>query len=143
MRFETTMSQFGNNTGIEVPPEVLEALGGGKRPALHVVVNGFAYRSTVGVVGARSLVSFSADRRAETGIAGGDPITVDVELDTSPRTVEVPADLAAAMDAAGVRPAFDVLSPSARKAHVTSVEAAKTAATRTRRIDAIVAKVSA
>ncbi|MGP3534386.1 hypothetical protein ACTU3I_06280 [Microbacterium sp. RD1] len=33
MRFETTLHQTGNNTGIEVPPDVLEALGGGKRPA--------------------------------------------------------------------------------------------------------------
>ena len=49
-RFETTMSQFGNNTGIEVPPAVLEALGGGKRPAVVVSVNGYEYRSTVGVM---------------------------------------------------------------------------------------------
>jgi len=36
MRFSTTLTQMGNNTGIEVPAEVLEALGVGKRPAVVV-----------------------------------------------------------------------------------------------------------
>jgi hypothetical protein len=142
MRFETTMSQVGNNTGIEVPPEVIEALGGGKRPPVVVVVNGYEYRNTVAVMGGRFMISFSSDKRAATGIAGGDPIVVDLELDTAPRTVEVPADLAAALEDAGARAAFDALSPSARKAHVTAVEGAKAAETRQRRIDGIVAKLA-
>jgi len=142
MRFETVMSQLGNNTGIEVPSEVIEALGGGKRPAVAISVNGYAYRSTVGVMGGRSLVPFSSDKRRESGIGGGDAITVDIELDTAPRTVEVPADLAAALDDAGASDAFAALSPSARKAHVTSVEGAKAAETRARRIEAVVAKLA-
>ena len=72
MRFETTLSQLGNNTGIEISPEQIEELGGGKRPAVNVAVNGFAYASTVGVMGGRFLIPFSADKRAATGIAGGD-----------------------------------------------------------------------
>ncbi|QIG41204.1 DUF1905 domain-containing protein [Microbacterium sp. 4R-513] len=136
------MSQLGNNTGIEVPAEIIEALGGGKRPAVKVSVNGFEYESTVGVMGGRSLIPFSAERRAASGIKGGDPITVDVELDTAPRGVDVPDDLAAALAAAGVREAFDALAPSHRKAHVTSVESAKAPETRTRRIDAVVAKLA-
>lgn len=139
MRFTTTMSLFGTNTGIEVPAEVIEALGGGRRPAVVVRVNGFEYRSTVGVMGGRSLIPFAADKRAATGIAGGDPIEVDVELDVAPRTVEVPDDLAAALDGAGVTAAFDALAPSRRKAHVTAVLDAKAAATRQRRIESIVA----
>lgn len=136
------MSQMGNNTGIEVPPEVLEALGGGKRPAVTVSVNGFEYASTVGVMGGRSLIPFSSDKRAASGIKGGDPITVDVELDTAPRSVEVPEDLAAALAAGGVRERFDALAPSHRKAHVTSVESAKAPETRARRVDAVVAKLA-
>ena len=142
MRFETTMSQVGNNTGIEVPPDVIEALGGGKRPPVVVVVNGYEYRNTVAVMGGRFMISFSSDKRAATGIAGGDPIVVDLELDTAPRTVEVPADLASALEATGARAAFDALSPSARKAHVTAVEGAKAAETRQRRIDGIAAKLA-
>jgi hypothetical protein len=141
MRFETVMFQQGNNTGIEVPPEVVEGLGAGKRPAVTVTVNGFEYRSTVAVMGGRYLIPFSSDKRAASGIAGGDALTVDLELDTAPRTVDVPEDLASALADAGARAAFDALAPSARKAHVTSVEGAKAAETRARRIAAIVSKL--
>nr|WP_307327543.1 YdeI/OmpD-associated family protein [Microbacterium sp. SORGH_AS_1204] len=142
MRFDTTLSQMGNNTGIEVPPEVIDQLGGGKRAAVVVDVNGYVYASTVGVMGGRFLIPFSSDKRAATGLSGGDAITVTLTLDTAPRTVEVPDDLAAALAEAGVRASFDTLSPSARKAHVTSVESAKAADTRARRIAAVVDKVS-
>jgi hypothetical protein len=141
MRFETTLHLVGNNTGIEVPPEVVDELGGGKRAAVHVVVGDFAYRSTIGVMGGRFLIPFSADKRAATGLSGGETITVDLTLDTAPRTVELPGDLAAALEAGGARAAFDALSPSARKAHVTNVEGAKAPETRARRIEAIVAKL--
>jgi hypothetical protein len=143
MRFETRMSLVGNNTGIEVPPEVIDALGAGRKPAVLVNVNGYEYRSTVAVMGGRYMISFSSDKRAATGIGGGDPIVVDLEVDTAPRTVDVPDDLATALEAApGARAAFDALSPSARKAHVTAVEGAKAAETRERRIDGIVAKLA-
>jgi hypothetical protein len=142
MRFETTMSQFGNNTGIEVPAEVIEELGGGRRPALVVTVDGFTYRSTVGVMAGKHLIPFSADKRRESGIGGGDAITVDVELDTAPRTVETPEDLAQELASAGLRPAFDALSPSAQKAHVTAVTGAKAPETRQRRIERVVASLS-
>lgn len=108
-----------------------------------VTVNGFTYRSTVAVMGGRNLISFSSDKRAATGLAGGDAIEVTLELDTEPRTVEVPPELAAALDAAGVRAALDALAPSKKKAHVVAVEGAKAAETRERRITAIVAGLSA
>ncbi|GAA1516969.1 hypothetical protein GCM10009761_19340 [Agromyces terreus] len=142
MRFESTMAQMGNNTGIEVPEQVIEALGAGRKPPVVVTVNGFEYRSTVAVMGGRYLIAFSSDKRAATGIRGGDAIVVDLEVDTQPRTVEVPADLAEALADAGARAAFDKLAPSARKAHVTNVESAKAPETRQRRITAIVAKLA-
>jgi uncharacterized protein YdeI (YjbR/CyaY-like superfamily) len=92
----------------------------------------------------RYLIPFSSDKRAATGIQGGDHIVVDLEVDTAPRTVEVPDDLAAAIDATpGARDAWDRLAPSHRKAHVTAVEGAKTDETRQRRIAAAVAKLTA
>ncbi|PPF76688.1 hypothetical protein C5E07_07175 [Pseudoclavibacter sp. RFBJ3] len=142
MEFTTTMSLMGRNTGIEVPVEVIERLGAGKKPAVVVTVNGYTYRSTVAVMGGRFLISFSAEKRKETGIQGGDPITVVIELDTEPRTTEVPADLAEALDDAGALARFDALSPSARKAHITKVESAKADATRERRIAAVVASLA-
>lgn len=142
MRFETTLLQMGNNTGIEVPPEVVEGLGGGKRAAVTVDVNGYVYSSTMAVMGGRQLIPFSADKRKATGLAGGDAITVELTLDTTERTVEIPDDLAAALAEAGVRAAFDALAPSTRKAHAGSVAEAKAPETRARRIGKIVAALT-
>ena len=143
MRFETTLLLVGNNTGIDVPEVVLDELGGGKRPLVNVTVNdGYSYRSAVAPMGGRYLIAFSSDKRAATGLKGGETITVDLTLDTEPRTVEVPDDLAAALSAAGLREAFDRISPSQQKAHVTSVEGAKAAETRARRVAAVVQKLS-
>lgn len=139
--FQTTLSQMGNNTGIEVPPALIDELGAGKRPAVTVDVNGYVYPSTVAVMGGRFLIAFSSDKRAATGLAGGDAISVTLTLDTAPRTVEVPADLAAALTGAGATAAFEKLSPSAKKAHVTAVEGAKAPETRARRVASIVAKL--
>jgi len=137
------MAQTGNNTGIEVPPEVVEALGAGRKPPVVVTVNGYEYRSTVAVMGGRFLIPFSSDKRAATGIGGGDAITVELEVDTAPRTVELPDDFAAALDAVpGAREAYERLAPSHKKAHVTAIEEAKAADTRRRRIDAAVAKLA-
>lgn len=136
------MHAVGRNTGIPVPPEVLDALGGGKRPAVSVVVNGFSYLSTVGSMNGQSLIPFSSDKRTASGIGAGDALVVDLELDTAPRTVVVPADLAQALEAAGLTAAFESLSPSARKAHVTSVEGAKAEATRLRRVEKVVGDLS-
>lgn len=138
LKFSTTMFQDGNNTGIEVPAEVIDKLGAGKRPPVVVEVNGYGYRSTVAPMGGKYLIPFSAQRRTESGIGGGDAIEVTLTLDTAPRTVEVPADLAAALKAADVIAAWDGLAPSKRKAHVAGVEGAKAAETRARRIAAVI-----
>ena len=135
------MFQDGNNTGIEVPADVVEALGAGKRPPVVVNVNGFEYRSTVAPMGGRYLLPFSAARRNESGIKGGDAIDVELTLDTAPRTVDVPDDLRAALDALPAAAGWEKLSNSNRKAQVESVQGAKAAETRARRIAAIVAKL--
>ncbi|QHC56431.1 YdeI/OmpD-associated family protein [Rathayibacter tanaceti] len=142
MQFTTTLFAIGSNTGIEVPPEVLEALGGGKRPAVAVTVNGYRFTSTVGAREGRALIPFSADKRRETGLAGGDAIEVELELDATPRLVVVPDDLASALAEAGAVERFAALSPSARKAHVGAVEGAKAAETRARRVASVVAALS-
>ena len=143
MRFETELLLTGErNTGIEVPAELVEALGAGKRPPVVVTVNGFEYRSTIAPMGGKFLIPFSSDKREATGLGGGDAIVVDVELDTAPRTVEPPDDFAAALDAAGARDAWERLAPSHKKAHVTAIEQAKAAETRQRRIDKAVAQIA-
>ena len=136
MRFRTTILQSGRTaTGIPVPEEVMEALASGKRPPVKVTVNGYRYRSTVASVGGVPMISLSAEHRAGAGVAGGDEVEVDLELDTAPRAVDVPADLAAALDAEpAARSTFDGLSYSNKSWHVLQVEGAKTEETRQRRI---------
>jgi hypothetical protein len=136
MRFRTTVLQGGKTaTGIEVPAKVVEALGSGKRPAVKVTINGYTYRSTVAVMGGVYMVGVSAEHREGAGVRGGDKVDVDIELDTAPRTVKVPADLAAALDAAPkARRTFDALSYSNKSWHVLQVTGAKTDETRQRRI---------
>jgi antitoxin component of MazEF toxin-antitoxin module len=136
MRFRTMILQSGRTaTGIQVPDEVVQALGAGKRPAVKVTVNGYTYRSTVAVMGGASMISLSAEHRAAAGVAGGQEVEVDIDLDTAPREVSVPADLAAALDAEpAARRTFDGLSYSNKSWHVLQVEGAKTEETRQRRI---------
>ncbi|MFN2483712.1 MAG: YdeI/OmpD-associated family protein [Candidatus Limnocylindria bacterium] len=141
MRFHTTILQGDKTaTGIRVPDEIVEALGSGKRPAVKVTLNGYTYRSSVATVSGQFMVGVSADTREKAGVAGGDQVDVDIELDTAPREVTVPPDFAAALDAEPkARQFFEGLSFSLRQWHVLSVEGAKTDETRQRRIDTSVA----
>lgn len=137
--FRTVLIRSGaNNVGIDVPEEVVLGLGAGKRPPVVVTLNGYTYRSTVAPMGGRFFVPVSAAVRAEAGVAGGEEHDVTLVLDDQPRTVELPEDLAAALDAAGLRSAFDALAPSHRKEHVRSVVEAKQQATRERRVAKVV-----
>jgi hypothetical protein len=136
MRFHTTIKQSGKTaTGIEVPQEVVEALGAGKRPPVRVTLNSYTYRSTVAVMGGVYMVGVSAEHRAGAGVSGGDEVDVDIELDTAPREVDVPTDFAAALDAEPeARRTFDGLSYSNKSWHVLQVTGAKSTETRQRRI---------
>lgn len=144
-KFSTALTNTGvNTTGIVVPPEIVAALGGGARPAVVVTVNDYVYRTTIGIMKGTSMLPFSAQHREGSGIAGGDRIQVELRLDAEPRTVEVPADLSEALAAeTGLEAAFGKQAPSRRKADVDAVVSAKSAATRAKRIQAIVSKLSA
>lgn len=136
MRFRATIELGGKTaTGIQVPAEVVENLRSGKRPHVLVTINGYTYRSTVAPMGGVYMLPVSAEVREAAGVAAGDAVDVAVELDTAPREVEVPTDLAAALagDAEAKR-IFEELSYSNKRRIVLSIEGAKTAETRERRI---------
>ena len=141
MRFRATILQSGKTaTGIPIPDEVIEALGAGRKPPVTVRVNGYSYRSTVATVDGRFMVSFSSEHRTASGLVGGDEVDVEIELDTAPREIDMPADLAAALDAEpAARQTFDRLSNSLKRYHVDQVTGAKTDETRRRRIERSVA----
>ena len=136
MQFRTTVLQAGKTaTGIEVPEAIVTALGSGKRAKVLVTINGFTYRNSVAPMGGVYMVGVSDEVRRAAGVAGGDEVDVDIELDTAPREVEVPADLAAALDAdPAARRTFDGLSYSNKSWHTSQVAGAKTDETRQRRL---------
>ena len=136
MRFRTVVQLGGKTaTGIEVPPEVVASLGPSKKPAVRVTIGGYTYRSTVATMGGVFMLPVSAEVRAQAGVGAGDEVQVDVELDTEPREVMVPDDLAAALDTdQQARAFFEGLSYSNRRRIVLSVQGAKAADTRQRRI---------
>ncbi len=137
MKFTAVIQQHGKTaTGIEVPPEVVEGLGGGRKPKVTVTINGQSYRSSIAVMGGQSLVGVSAENRALTGVAAGDTVEVDLDLDTAPRVVEVPPDLAAEL--AGdhqAMAAWTSLSYSHQRQHALAIEVAKAPETRARRVE--------
>jgi hypothetical protein len=140
--FHTTILQTGKNTaGIQVPEEIIEKLGAGKRPLVRVTINKYTYRSAVAVMAGRYMISFSPEHRKAAGAQGGDETDVTLELDLEPRTVEIPKDLKDALIKAKALAAFENSAPSMKKEYVRQVEEAKAQDTRARRIARIVEKL--
>lgn len=141
MRFRETILLGGKTaTGIPVPDDILEGLGGGKRPAVSVTINGYTYRTTVGSSDGRPMIPLSAENREAAKAAAGDEVEVEIALDTAPREVSLPTDFAQALDRdPAAKKTFDGLSYSLQNYHVQQIEGAKTPETRTRRIEKSIA----
>ena len=136
MKFRTTLQRFGaNNTGIEVPEEILTALGRGRRVKVVATVNGYTYRTSVAPAYGKILMPFSSEHRAASGLVGGEPIEVEIIPDDAPREVEVPVDLATALAGAPGAAAFLAgLSYTQQRAFVLWIEDAKKPETRSARV---------
>ena len=141
MRFSGELrATGGNTTGFQLPDAFVEELGGGGRPKVVVTVNGYAFRSSIARMGGEYWLGVSAERRAAAGIRAGDLLDLEIELDTAPREIEVPADLAAALDADPAAKQFwGTLSYSHQRWHAEQVTGAKKAETRAARVAKAVA----
>src|SRR5215468_369192 len=84
--------------GLEVPQEVIEALGAGKRPTVTITINGHSWRSRVAIMRGRYLIGLSNANRQAAGVVTGDEVEVEVKSDLEPRLVTEPADFACALD---------------------------------------------
>ena len=137
MRFRTKILAAGKTAaGIEVPPKVVEALGSTKVPLVRVTINGFTYRSAVAVVGGKFMIGVSNDNRKAAGVAAGEMVDVDLELDTQPRELELPADFVKVLDRdPRAKRLFEGLSNSKKQRLVLPVANGKTPETRQRNID--------
>ncbi len=139
--FRTKVWQMGNNTAIQISPEIIEQLGSGRRPLVRMTLRNHTYRSAVAVMDGMFLVSLSAENRQAAGVKGGEEVDVTIALDLEPRTVEAPPDLRAALVKAKALDAFNASAPSMQKEYVRQVEEAKARETRDRRIAKIVEKL--
>ena len=137
MKFHSTVRLAGKTaTGIPMPAGIVSSLGSSKRPAVRITINGYTSRTTVATVEGEFMVGVSAEVREKAGVAGGDEVDVEIELDTEPREVTVPPDFADALDRdADARRFFDGLSYSNKRRIVVSIQEAKTDETRQRRIE--------
>jgi hypothetical protein len=142
MEFRCEVEPTEPMRGLEVPAEVVEALGGGERPPVTIVVNGHSWRSRIAKMRGRYLIGFSKANRAAAGVDTGDQVEVAVELDTEPRVIAEPEDLTRALDAdPAARAAWDALAPSHRRRHIHAIESAKKPETRARRIEKALAEL--
>ena len=140
--FHTTIRQTGKNTaGIQVPEDVMEQLGAGKRPLVRVTINHYTYRSAVAVMNGKYMIGYPSNHRDAAGVQGGEEADVTLELDLEPRTVEIPSDLKDALLKAKALHAFEKSAPSMQKEYVRQVKEAKAQETRERRITKIVEKL--
>lgn len=132
--FDTTLSTFGKNTGIEIPNEIMKQLDAGKRPSLLVKVNGYEYQCTPGIMGGKTLISFNSQHREKSKIQGGDDIHVELTLADTPRKVEMSPDFLKSLENSGTKSFFESLSNSLQRYHCDLINVAKTEETRKRRI---------
>jgi hypothetical protein len=143
VRFTAVLELGGKTaTGIEIPEEVITSLQGGRRPALRATLNGYTYRTTVGVLGGRYLLPVSAEHRTAAGLTAGDTVEVEIALDTEERTVALHPDFAAALDTdPQAARAFAALSPGRRRQLAEPIAQAKAAETRARRVEKALASL--
>ena len=133
-RYRTTIVRDGSACFIPVPFDPKAVFGKVRAPVV-VRLGGHTYRSTIAAMGGTVFVPLRRSNREAAGLEGGETMTVELELDTSPREVAPPADLVAALRAAP--PAWErwgQLSFTHQREHVEAIEGAKRPETRTRRI---------
>lgn len=128
-----------NATGIRVPAEIIAAMNSGKKPRVKVSIGNYIYQTTVAAYGNVFMIPLSQAHRNSANVQAGDEVEVTLELDTEPRTVDLPDYLVEVLKENGVKETFDALAYSKRKEFVRQVVSAKAEETRLRRIDKIVA----
>ncbi|MFE2169384.1 YdeI/OmpD-associated family protein [Streptomyces sp. NPDC059447] len=136
MKFRAHVEPPEPMRGLEVPPEVVAALGEGSRPPVTITIEGHSWRSRIALLRGRHLIGLSHANREAAGVEIGEEVEVEVELDTEPRVVVEPVDFARALDEdPAARAAYDVLTYSRKREHVRAIEGAKKPETRQRRIE--------
>ena len=110
---------------------------------MKVTVNGHTYQSTATAMDGLCMVVFPQRERTASGVNSGDTVEVTLELDAGFREVELHPELESALAAAGLREKFDSLTYSQRREHARQVADAKADDTRSRRVEKVLAALTA
>lgn len=125
----------GTTTGYRIPSAFVESLGAGGRPKVAVTVAGHTFRGSIARMGDSHWLGVSSARRTELGIAAGETHELEIVVDDAPRTVSLPAELAAAFAAEpALATAWAALSFSRQRGYAEPIEAAKKPETRAGRV---------
>jgi hypothetical protein len=134
----------GNTAGFVVPDDVVEELGGGRKPKVVVTIGKHTWRSSIVNMGGQFMLGVSMANREAAGVAAGQTLDLEVVLDTAPRTVDVPDDLAAELDVdAAARAAWATWSFTRQNEVARLLTEAKKPETRTRRLEKVLAELRA
>ncbi|MFW5474536.1 YdeI/OmpD-associated family protein [Knoellia sp. CPCC 206450] len=122
--------------GFAFTDEQVAAMGDGAKVfPVTVTIGDRVVRLRLARMGDENLVGFSKAARAEAGVDIGDTVTFSIAADTTPRTVEVPDDLAGSLAAnPDAAQAFEAMAYSHRKEFVRWVTEAKREQTRADRV---------
>jgi hypothetical protein len=128
-----------------IPLDLVELFGTKGTVQVQGTVNGVPFRSSALAYGDGShFVAVNKAIRDQAGVAAGDTVRVTLERDDQPRVLTVPDDLRRALEASrAAREAFATFSYSHKRAYLEWIDAAKTDATRQRRIASAVEKIAA
>jgi hypothetical protein len=120
---------------VKFPLDPMTCFGKKNLIPIECTFDGMPYRGSIANMGAGPCIGVLKAIREQLGKGPGDSVHVVVWQDTSPRTVETPPDLAAALkgnpDAAA---AWERLSFSHQREHVKAITSARKAETREARI---------
>ncbi len=140
--FTTTLDTDAGPIGITVPEDVMAQLGPAKRYPVVVTLRDYSYRNSVSWYKGAFRIAFSSEHQAASGVGRGDTVDITLELDDSPRVLELPEALRGELARAGVLEKFLTLSYSKQRALVEPWIAAKTDATREKNLAKMVAAAS-
>jgi hypothetical protein len=128
-----------------VPREVNDQLGLKGKPKIQAVIAGLPYRGSLMPMGDGTFcLGVLKSIQQAAGVKQGDTIEVLLELDTEPRVIEPPADLAEALAKdKSAAAAWDKLSFTNQKEMARNLEEAKRPETRKKRLAAALAKLKA
>jgi hypothetical protein len=108
---------------------------GAKRFPVLATVNGYTWRTSVARMRGEFMVGLNKEVRMGAGVQAGDTVSLELALDSEPRTVEVPPALAEALDAdPEAKTTFEGLAFTHRKEFARWIDEAKREETRARRV---------